>query len=605
MAEKNKKMTDTEYLIFLSDCKTSGIQYRDKFRDTWEEIERQIRCVPPDSWQLKEDWQTKIYIPLQSKKSEIALSYLSKMIFPKGTNFGLTGVSEDDKEDVQQLVLLISTLMRMGGFQTENEFVLTEAIDQGTAFLKLTMTGDENITKLTWRSPLNCVFDPDCGHNFSRKRFWTDLYKKDISWLMNETRNPHSLYSKDKIKSFFDDAAGEVAAVSQTNQNTSSQSQENREPTLTIRSIDGTQDITIPAKYKIVDIDEHWVMVPTSDGYDMRVTTILNSKYILRDNENELGFIPVTWCRTKPRKYDAYGRGYMENTRGLQDLINTTINLGFDSLKISSMDIIVINERAVADPASIKYKPLAIWKMKDINGVKIQRQPSSSITDILRGLTIIDQIDQDASGITRHAAGTPSLSSTGTEPNTLGEYKLQLQMVDDRFLKQGRFIEMDYYVPLITMYYKIVMNEKLFTQKMADDILGMKQVDELEIDPISKEAKVIGKKSIPKLDLKNLREKGDMSKNFVAFGVTLFTDKLEKIEKLKQALDAALSNPTLSALTKIDVLWQRLWQAAEIDDYQDFLRSIDEVKEMLGEQGAPPGAPPMAPQGMPQGAPIA
>ena len=37
-----------------------------------------------------------------------------------------------------------------------------------------------------------------------------------------------------------------------------------------------------------------------------------------------------------------YGKGYIENTRGLQELSNSCINLGFDSLKISSMDIKII-----------------------------------------------------------------------------------------------------------------------------------------------------------------------------------------------------------------------------------------------------------------------
>jgi hypothetical protein len=71
-------------------------------------------------------------------------------------------------------------------------------------------------------------------------------------------------------------------------------------------------------------------------------------------------------------------------------------------------------------------------------------------------------------------------------------------------------------------------------------------------------------------------------------------------------LQAALSNPTLTALTKIDLLWKKLWQASDIDDYEEMIRTPQEAKELLGiPSGQPQGLPsPMTvgnpPMGMPQ-----
>jgi hypothetical protein len=573
-------MNKDELIKFLDECKQSGLDYRDKFTDTWQECEEQIRCKQPDSWDEKEDWQTKIYIPLQAKKEEIAVSYLSKMVFGKKRNFAISGVEKSDHENAYQLTELIDTLIQSGGFSFQNKFVLTESVAIGTSFIKILMKEDGLGLKFIWRSPYNCIFDPECGQDLEKARFWVDLYKKDIAYILQEGRKNKSIYDKKEILRFLQDAQNEAQTAQSVNSNRTNMT--DLEPLMTIKSIDSTEDIVIPQKYKTVDVDEYWVQVPTDKGeYEKRVITLLNGKYILRNDENVYDFIPAQWCRTKPRKYDSYGRGYIENTRGLQDLSNSCINLGFDSLKINAMDIIVIDDNKVKDSTTIKYKPLAVWKMKDINAVKIQRNPVSAISDILRGLTLIDQIDQDASGITRQAQGAPNLSGSGTEAETLGEYQLKLQMIDQRFLDVGRFIEEDYFIPLIRKIFRIITNPKLFNQAKVDRLLGTKEVDEIGIDETGK-AKVVGTKRIPKLKLDDIRNKGEMAYDFKAVGITQFMGRLEIVAKLKEALQIALQNQTLSAITKIDKLWEKLWQVSEIPDYDEFLRTPGEVKELLG-----------------------
>lgn len=586
-------MESDALLKHLSECRKSGEDYRDKFKPTWTEIEEQIRCVPPASWSAKEDWQTKIYIPLQAKKREIAKSYLKKMLFGKKRNFDIIGVEKNDQDDAQNLTTLIDVLLQSGKFEQENDFVLQEAIDIGTGFIKIMMKPDGTGIDLLWRSPYNVVFDPECGHNLEEARFAIDLYRRDISYVINGTKKDKFAYDKKIVQQFLDDAKAEADALTANPNSTT----DNKDAMMIVKSIDGTQDMSIPSKYKTVDVDEYWIEIPDGKGkYEKKRMVVLNGKYILSEDENKFGFIPFQWCRIKPRKYDSYGLGYIENTRGLQELMNSCVNLGFDSLKISSMDIIVINDNMVKDSTTIKYKPLAVWKMKDINGVKIQRQPVSAITDVLHGLTLIDQIDQDASGVTRQAQGAPNLSGSGTSADTLGEYQLKLQAIDQRFLDVGRFVENDYFMPLVNKVYKIVVNKDLFDQQKVNRLIGEKEIDDIQLS--NGVAKIVGTKKMPKLDLSKIRQKGEMAYDFKAVGITQFSGRLEMLAKIKEALQAALSNPTLTALTKIDKLWKKLWQVSEVDDYEDLLRTPEEAKQLMG---LPSGQPPsgMPPQGMP------
>jgi len=506
------------------------------------------------------------------------------MVFGKKRNHDITGVEKTDQDNAYALTNLIDVLLQSGGFDSQVDFVIQEAIDIGTGFTKMIMKEDGTGIDFIWRSVYNVIFDPDCGHDIEKARFAIDLYRRDISYVIQQAKKSKFGYNKEVVQKFLDDAVQETVAQESTANPNSSQS--NKELTMIVKSIDGTQDLTIPSKYQVVDVDEYYVEIPNDKGvYEKHRIVMLNGKYKLVDYENIFGFIPFQWCRVKPRKYDSYGRGYIENTRGLQELMNSCINLGFDSLKISSMDIIVIDDNKVKDSTTIKYKPLAVWKMKDINAVKIQRQPVSAISDVLRGLTIIDQIDQDASGISRSVQGAPEMGGSGASGDTLGEYRLKMQMIDQRFLDVGRFIETDYFIPLIRKIFRVITNPKLFDQAKVDRLIGMNEIDDVQV--VNGVATINGTKKIPKLVLKDIIDKGEMAYDFKASGVSQFGDRLEILAKLKDALQAALSHPTLTALTKIDKVWKKLWQTSEIDDYEELIRTPEEARDLMKGMAAP------------------
>ena len=155
-------MNNEGLLKYLSECRQSGVNYQEKFKSVWVECEKQIRCVPPDSWALKEGWQSKIYIPLQAKKSETAMSFSQKMIIGKQKPFDIIGVEKEDQDDAFQLGKLIATIMGAGNFRKQNNFILQESIDLGTRFMKILLDPKGDITFL-WRSIFNCVFTLNAG----------------------------------------------------------------------------------------------------------------------------------------------------------------------------------------------------------------------------------------------------------------------------------------------------------------------------------------------------------------------------------------------------------------------------------------------------------
>jgi len=532
---------------------------------------------------MKEDWQTKIFIPQQAKKSEVAQSYLNKMIFGKGTNFDIVGVEGEDKKNALNIIKIISTVMENGGFSFENKFVMAESVDIGTGWMKMTVDNKGDL-QYVWVSAYKALVDPKCGHNLNKARFWIDQRERDISDIIAESKTGKGIYTKEIVGKFLEDAVKELENLKGKGDSTI---KDVKEAMMVVKGIDGTNEesLQIPSKYATVSIDEYYIELPNTKGeYEARIISILNDKFILRNDENGWGFIPAQWCRIKPRKYECFGKGYLENTRGLQELSNSCINLGFDALKIHSMDIIVIDQSKVVDPTSIKYKPLAVWKMKDINAVKINRTPSSGIGDILQGLSLIDRIDQDASGVTRHAEGSPSLSGGGSG-ETLGEYQAKLAAIDQRFLDVGRFIEQDYSIPLIVKTFKCLQNPKIFSQEKINRILGLRKVDDGIVE--NGEYKKIGTKEVPLLDIRDIQALDAMEMDFRAVGVTQFADKMETLQKFKEALMAVEQSPVLAGMTKVDVLWKKLWQASELPDYDEILKTKEEMDQEKQQQGPP------------------
>ena len=597
--QKVKVLDEREQALvdLVKDSHKQGTEYRDKFKDTWTKIESQIRCQHPDDWNEKEDWQSKVFIPQQAKTAETAYAYLDKILFGQPKFFDVQGVETRDKEKEGEIFQLMQTIFQgsqyeRGNFYFENEFVLKEAGDIGTAFLKVTVNPNRKGLVFTWRSPYYLTFDPSCGHNFYKAKWVIDEYKRSIQEIIESVNQPFPLYSKERIKKMLEIMSSEAGTES-----------EGDKAIAEVKSWDGT-NYTIPAKYLELNLVEYWGPAKTrvekeEDGkkiehyqYEQKILTTVNDKFLLRDDLNDYGFNPFFICRTKLRKYDTYGLGFCENSIDLQDLMNSMVNLGFDSLKICSMDIAMINENEVKDKSSIEYKPKAVWRFKSNprEAVVLSRQGISALSDILRGITVLDQFQQEASGVLRQISGQDPGGSS-----TLGEYNAKLAMADNRFLKVARMLEKDYIIPLIRGVFKILFNPKFFNQELLNRIIGVREVQQ----------QVVGLSGMPeivpafenKLDFNSVASQGDEALDFKATGMTQFVSRLEMVQKLKEMLLETVKVPQLQIITKIDELYKRVLQAAEIPDYEELVKSDEEIKQIYsqiyGGQGM--GGQPMLP----------
>ena len=582
---------DAEVLAYVNDCHKRGDEYRAKFKGRWDVIESQIRCVHPDAWAEKEDWQTKVFIPQQSKTSETSQAYLDKMLFGNRRFFGIQGTEERDKNEEAAIEELFANVLERGGFFLENDFVLNEACSgPGTSFLKITCNPKRTGLVFTWRSVYHLVIDPAACHKREYAKYMIDEYERPLQDLIDEVRRGDSFYKKEKIEALLKEA--ELAGLSLKD-----------EALAVVKGFDGTS-INIDPNYKMAKLKEFWGQAKTSekdkDGktaekWDDRIVTVANGRTVIRNDHNDYEMIPIYACRIKPRKYDFYGLGFLDNVVDLQELTNSMINLGFDSLKMCSMDIGAIDESKVKDPASIEYRPMAIWKFKGPprDAMLLTRQGISALGEIVNGLTVLDQFNQEATGVLRQVQGAPSLQGGAGE--TLGEYQAKLAMIDNRFLKIARFVERDYVEPLLRCMFKILFNPKFFSQQIVDRILGMKEVT--QPDPLTGQPVVT---KVSKLDFNKIAAAGEMGYDFAANGMTQFSKSLETLQKLKELLQVVVSTPQLQILFKIKELVKRTLRAAEIQDFEDLMKSDDEIKAIMnqiysGQAGAEPGAPPAQP----------
>jgi hypothetical protein len=159
--------------------------------------------------------------------------------------------------------------------------------------------------------------------------------------------------------------------------------------------------------------------------------------------------------------------------------------------------------------------------------------------------------------------------------------------------------------------YAIVRNPKLMTQESVQDMIG--SVKKSVTNPMTGVAEEID--AGPRLSLEELPHPEAMAWNFRGFGVTQFTQRQETLAKLKEALVGALGNPTLTALTNLDVLWKRIFQVSQIPDWEEIVKSPEEIQKMvqfLQQQqmvipqggGAPQGSNPPPDAGREEGMPM-
>ena len=112
---------DAELVDFVRRNHDAAVDYRKKFKDKWDMIIQQVRCVHPSAWANKESWQSKVFIPQQTKKVETARAYLDKMLFGVKRFFNISGVERRDKDLEGNMMDLFDVVLDRGNYSLKND----------------------------------------------------------------------------------------------------------------------------------------------------------------------------------------------------------------------------------------------------------------------------------------------------------------------------------------------------------------------------------------------------------------------------------------------------------------------------------------------------
>ena len=612
MPTKDKPQTQEQHdesaLDYVKRLASVGIRHRDQFVSVWQGLEAQIEQQEPAEWRHKEAWQTRAIIPLQSKKSEIAPAQLNRILFPSRFFFTIAGTEEHDRTRDDLLVTLLDRHLERSRFHFSRRFGLQEGCDNGLSFVKFLANAKGDGLQAEWVSVYSSFWDPTIRHDWRAAKYWGHTYTRDWGELLQETED--GVYdnedgdgdaTKQRLQAVLDAGQGKANEILTTIRGRSGMKPVDDDRLRLVRSIFGFGLVQVPQDWVSIKMTEFWglVKVPQVDasgtpaGYRFESRKIvLANDFLLQDVPNafdhtfiQQAAIPAFPIRIKPRKYELVGKGYLYPSSKIQDLTNQLVNLGFDSLKIGAMDIIILDQTKVKDARSIQYKPLAVWKVSDVNAVKIQRAGLSGLGEILKGLATLISIDEDTSGVTKSTAGTQSVESAGQE-QTLGEFQRKAQQVDDRFVEVASFLEEDFLIPVLWFYYAALKNKKVYTagQKGIDRILGTTPIEDAQQVPG-------GPQTTSKLSLAELPKADEAVWDFQPLGVTNFILKLKRSQALEKALARATSNEMLLMLTKVDLLYRDLLNSEEIPEATKYIRTKEELKTFMANiKQAQPGA---------------
>jgi hypothetical protein len=584
-----------------------GSNYLDKFKNNWDDIIEKIRTIPPESWSAKEDWQSKVFIPMFAKGSEVAMSYMNKMLFGSKRWYSLWATKTELNKYCEPIMGLIDAILDRGRFTFAKNFALQEAIDIGTSFIKPLVRPDKRGMDFVWVSAYACFCDVDARHDFYKSRFWAPNYRYDLHQMIDDVKSGgNALWSRKGVQKLIEQGADEWE---QLKKSAPTKAEENMS---VVQSIDGTAQMTVTSEFTNVEVFEYWGLAPVKktvysetlkrdvsyNEYKLKKIIMGNRNTVLAEEDCPYRMIPAFPVRVKKRPYDLYGQGFFLNCTGLQDLANSMINLGFDSAKLASLDIIVMDKSKANDQESIIYRPTQIWDVKDPQNVRMTRPNNgmSALADTFRGVAFLNTVFQDTTGVTQQLEANTSLPGTPQGgADTLGIYQYQLQMADQRFLDQAKFVEDDFEHPLLHFVLDCILDPALISQEFINEILGFYEEKELDAQGqptgLTKRVPVLDQEELIKT-LNDLQKKDKSSDfDFAMIGLTQFIEKINQLKKLDGLIDRVMKQPAFAPYVNTDKTVERWFQLSEIPQWRElFNKNAPPVppQPLVGPNGVVP-----------------
>jgi len=571
------KKLDDEYLVnYVISAKTRAKTFRDSFMPDIDECVEQYNCTHPDVWKKKEEWQSKIFIPMAYKNVEVGASMLIKMLLSQKDFYDITGVSEDEEDLRDALKQFIVHVLQKGNFYNVGALAVKEACVTSTCFIKTLDVskgkGDFTLNFIP-RTFHDVLVDPSVAFYWINSRFVIDEYEKDIADILESDLYTYGKPHFEELKK------------GGANENTNL-GEERR------KILDGINNTGSDKTYKPVSIAEFHGKVKDPDTQkDVEMLlTVANDKYLIQKEIVKEDERPYDVIRVNPNAKQFYGAGLIKNTRAVSETANSVINLWMDNWKLAVMQMVAVDKNADVDWDTVEVKPAAIWHC---DPKAIKPIDMGMTVDGMAVLSTLDQILQETYGISRTAQG----QQTAGADETLGEVQIKLSRSDNRFLQMAKFIEAEWLGRSITKIIKYTIDK--CPQSYVDKIMGFKEV-ERNMPVVDALRNVIGMEKkmvrVRKLDIEYLRKNRDIALDFRPIGISRFMNQSEEQTRYNELLKGVLTNEMLMALFDVKKVVKRAMQSNGFENIEDLMKSNDEIDQSVNQSMGKTGQIPDFPQ---------
>lgn len=556
------KMTDEELVLYVLSAKERGEKYRDDHEEDIAECIKHYDCVHPEAWKKKPAWQSKIYVPNAYKNVEVASSMLVKMLFSQKDFFEIEGFEEEETEIRDELTKLVVHLLQKGNFYNVGALALKEACKTSVCFIKTVDESKGKDYKLSFvpRTFHDMYVDPSITTRWTSARFIVDEYEKDVSEILDKDIYKYG-------KKYFD----EIKEHTQK-----SEAKEKRQ------AIDEQGENAEDVTYKPHTLLEFYGQVkdPETLEDEYMLLVVVDGKWLIRKEIIDVS--PYDVIRVNADTTQFYGNGIIRKTIELENLMNGCVNLWFDNWKLSVMKMFAVDPDAAVKWDSIKFEPAAIW---EVAKGALQPIEFGMNVDGLTMMTVLDQIIQEVTGISKVAQG----QSAPSTDETLGEIQLKLSRAESRFIQMAKFIEAEF----LNNFIKKIVNYIIDTcpQSYVDKVLGYKKVErKIPANMLGVVAdgvqnfinKVFKVQRLDMADLKKRKNSEGLTLDFHPIGISRFSNKAEEQQKYEKLLAAVLSSEQLQIMVDVKKLFKKTLLVSGFEDI-NFMRD-DEQIEAMSEQ---------------------
>jgi hypothetical protein len=199
------KMSDEELVKYVITARSRAKTFRDSCQEEVDKAIEHYNCTHPSEWDKKEDWQSKIFMPMAFKNVEVGASMLSKMLFSQKDFFETTGFDPEEVDQRDALTEFIVHLLQKGNFYNIATLALKEACITSTCFLKTidVSKGKKDFTlNFIPRTFHDIYVDPSIAVYWVNSRFILDEYERDISEIITSKIYGYGKQYFDDIKKF-------------------------------------------------------------------------------------------------------------------------------------------------------------------------------------------------------------------------------------------------------------------------------------------------------------------------------------------------------------------------------------------------------------------